>query len=72
MYAVHIKRHYYASTLNAPKSGYLRDDDGNVETFATRDAAANYAQLLTPGQNYRLQHGEYSPPVLSVRKYSKK
>ena len=72
MYAIHVTQYYYAGTLNAPQSGFLRDDNGNVQTFATHDAAASYVRFLEPGENYCLRHGEYSPPTFRVRKYSGK
>jgi hypothetical protein len=71
MFAIHVTQYYYAGTLNAPRSGYLRDDNGNVETFSSHESASNYVRLLEPKENYRLQHGEYSPPSFRVRKYSR-
>ena len=71
MFAIHVTQYYYAGTLNAPRSGYLRDDNGNVETFASYESASNYVRLLEPKENYRLQHGEYSPPSFRVRKYNR-
>lgn len=68
-YAVYAKYHYYAGTVNARKSGLIRGHDGNVLAFLSRESADEYAQTLEPGKNYRLHHGEYSPPVFRVRKY---
>ncbi len=71
MYAVHVAHHYYAGTFNRPKSGLLRDDNGNVETFTSVESATNYLRLLEPNENYRLRHGEYSPPSYRIRKYNR-
>ena len=71
MFAIHVCQYYYAGTFAAPKSGFLRDDNGNVETFSSYDAASQYVRLLEPNENYRLRHGEYSPPSYRVRKYSR-
>jgi hypothetical protein len=72
MFAVHVTYHYYRGTLNHPDDGLLCDDNGNVMTFASHESAANYIRLLQPGKNYCLQHGEYSPPDLRVRKYNRR
>jgi hypothetical protein len=70
MFAVHITHYYYRGTLNRPDDGLLRDDNGNVMTFQTHDAALSEIRRLEPSANYRLQHGEYSPPRLTLRKYN--
>jgi len=72
MFAIYVTQYYYVGTFAAPESDFLRDDDGNVETFATHDSASSYVRFLEPGENYRLRHGEYSPPSFRVRKYSGK
>ena len=71
MFAIHVTQYYYAGTLNAPRSGYLRDGNGNVEAFCSFESATNYMRLLEPNENYRLRHGEYSPPSFRVRKYTR-
>jgi len=70
MYAIYITRYYYPGELDARKSGLLRDDAGDAQTFQTIEQANAYAKFLQPGGNYRLQHGEYAPPLLSVREYN--
>ncbi len=71
MFAIHACEYFYAGTFAAPRSGFLRDDNGNVLTFSSHDAAASYVRLLEPGENYHLRHGEYSPPSFRVRKYTR-
>ena len=71
MYAIIVTHYYYAGTFNAPKSGLIRNTDGEVLTFASYDAAHRYMRLLEPNESSRLNHGEYSPRVYRVRKYSR-
>jgi len=71
MYAINVTHYYYAGTFNAPKSGLLRDESGAVLTFPSHDAATKYMRLLEPNENSRLNHGEYSPRVYRVLKYSR-
>ena len=71
MFAIHVTQYYYAGAFNAPKSGLLRDGNGNVQTFASHDAASQHMRSLEPNQNYHLRHGEYSPPSYRVRKYTR-
>jgi hypothetical protein len=72
MFAVHVTHYYYRGTINRPDDGLLRHDNGDVMTFSSHESASNYIRLLQPGENYRLQHGEYSPPDLRVRKIRNK
>ncbi len=71
MYAIIVTHYYYAGTHNAPKSGILRDESGDWETFDSHDAASKHMRQLEPNENYRLRHGEYSPPSYRIRKYSR-
>ena len=71
MYAIIVTHYYYAGTHNAPKSGILRDENGDWETFDSHDAASKHMRLLEPNENYRLRHGEYSPPSYRIRKCSR-
>ena len=71
MYAINVTHYYYAGTCNAPKSGLIRNTDGEVLTFASHDAASKHMRQLEPNENYRLRHGEYSPPSYRVRKYTR-
>ena len=66
MFSIYIRHYHRHGTLNAPKDDYLKDDEGNVLMFKTIEEANAYAHRVQPGANYRLQHGEYTPPLLQV------
>ena len=53
---------YYAGTWNAPKAGYVRDDDGEQLVFDNYTDAQAWIDQMEEG-TYYLAHGEAGRPT---------
>mgnify|MGYP005867566687 CR=1 FL=1 len=65
---VWVKYHYYDGTWNAPKDGYLADDDGDVIEFESYKKAQEYIKNQSSDNVYYLKHGEYAKPEYIIIK----
>ena len=78
MYQIKAKYFYYSTSYNAPKNGVLRDDNGQVIEFETRNEAIDYlcneyacerdsdGAFSQAKPMYELANGEYARPSYRI------
>ena len=79
MYYITIQNFYYSTQLNAPQNGPMIDRFGDKQIFENLIQAKKFLfsfdinvkvsnQTFTLPQGYLLDHGEYAPPLYTIRK----
>lgn len=66
-YGIMARYFYPPGSVYVIKNGYMRDEDGLIFAYSTRELAQEAASKLGKGTNY-LSRGEYAPATFTARK----